>query len=106
MIASVSGSSAFYSPSSASDHRAGLEADLARYKSQLADWCQCGSSKTDAGKAKIRELTDKVNQAEARLEKINNNAKARLENSQPTSDIATPANPASGTTGRLIDVRA
>ncbi len=106
MIASVGGSSALYSAPSASDHRAALEADLARYKSQLADWCQCSSSKTDAGKAKIRELTDKVNQAEARLEKVSNNAKSRLENSQQASSIVTPANPVSGASGRLIDVRA
>jgi len=120
MVASISGSSTFYSPPGVGEHRAGLEAELNRYKSQLADWCQCESSKTDAGKAKIRELTDKVNQAESRLQKVGNHTKNDLEKPRQVIETSTPTNtysasatnapgsvnPSQGTIGRLIDVRA
>jgi hypothetical protein len=40
---------------------AGLEAKLARYQTQLADWRGSPSCKTPEGKAKIAEISDKIN---------------------------------------------
>lgn len=37
-----------------------LEARLARYQAQLSDWTHCVSAKTPEGKAKIKDLSDKV----------------------------------------------
>lgn len=47
-----------------------LEAQLSRYQTQLADWCNCPSGKTPAGKKKIQELQDKVDAVKAQMERI------------------------------------
>lgn len=47
-----------------------LEAQLSRYQTQLADWCNCPSGKTPAGKEKIQELQNKVDAVNAQLERI------------------------------------
>lgn len=39
---------------------ANASAELAKYESQLSDWVHCASSKTSEGKAKIAEITDKI----------------------------------------------
>ncbi|MBI5922371.1 MAG: hypothetical protein HY847_12090 [Betaproteobacteria bacterium] len=46
---------------------AGLEAQLARYQIQLADWVSCPSCKTPEGKAKIQELSNKVSDTQQRI---------------------------------------
>ena len=44
-------------------------ADLAKLQSQLSDWVHCPSSKTSAGKAKIAEITDRIDAIKAKVEK-------------------------------------
>jgi hypothetical protein len=45
-----------------------LEMQLARYQAQLADWMSCPSCNTPEGKAKIRELSDKVSETKQRID--------------------------------------
>jgi hypothetical protein len=45
----------------------GLAAQYARLQRQLADWECCSSAKTPEGKAKIKEISDKVKVVETRL---------------------------------------
>ena len=45
-----------------------LEMQLARYQAQLADWVGCPSCNTPEGKAKIRELSDKVSETKQRID--------------------------------------
>lgn len=44
-----------------------LNAQLARYQIQLADWENCPSCKTPEGKAKIADLADKISNVQRRL---------------------------------------
>lgn len=73
-----------------------LEAQLSRYQTQLADWCNCPSGKTPAGKEKIQELQAKVDAVKAQLERIAT-AKAPRQstveraNRNPSSSGAAPA---------------
>lgn len=46
---------------------AGLEARLAQYEIKLADWENCPSCKTDAGKAMIAELSSKISEVKQRI---------------------------------------
>jgi len=43
------------------------DAQLAKYQSQLSDWVQCPSGKTPEGKAKIAELTDKIQSLKSQM---------------------------------------
>ena len=64
--------------------------ELAKLESQLSDWVHCPSSKTSAGKAKIAEIT-------AKIETIKGQAKAvedkrakevpRLETQEPSKTV-------------------
>jgi hypothetical protein len=47
-----------------------LEAQMSRYRTQLADYCNCPRGKTPAGKEKIQELQNKVDAVKAQLEQI------------------------------------
>ena len=47
----------------------GLEAELARLQGVLADCVNCASARTNEGKAKIQEVTNKINSLKARMEK-------------------------------------
>ena len=46
---------------------AGLDAQLAQYQVQLADWVNCPSCKTPEGKAKIAEISAKISNIEQRM---------------------------------------
>ena len=46
---------------------AGLDAQLAQYQIQLADWTNCPSCNTPEGKAKIQELTNKISETQERI---------------------------------------
>ena len=48
---------------------ANASAELAKYESQLSDWVHCASSKTSAGKAKIAEITDKIETIKAQVKR-------------------------------------
>jgi hypothetical protein len=73
MVAAIGTSFSGYSAAASAKPSAGLELDLQKYKGELADWCQCSSASTPKGKAKIQELTAKVNEIEARITAIANN---------------------------------
>lgn len=73
----------------------GLDAQLDKYKSQLADWVNCPSCKTPEGKAKIQELSDKIAAIEQKI-------KAR----QPQKQVALETKPESlgiGTLGSRLN---
>jgi hypothetical protein len=57
-ITSISCTAALGAVAPAAPANAGAE--LAKYESQLSDWVHCASCKTAAGKAKIAEITDKI----------------------------------------------
>lgn len=44
-----------------------LNVQLAKYHAQLADWENCPSCKTLAGKAKIADILDKISEIESRI---------------------------------------
>jgi hypothetical protein len=64
---SAIGSSAFPSPAGTGKSTAGLETQLAQYQVKLADWVNCPSCKTPEGKAKIAEISDKINEIKQRM---------------------------------------
>ena len=43
--------------------------ELAKLEGQLADWVHCPSGKTDEGKEKIAEITDKIDVAKGQIKK-------------------------------------
>lgn len=48
---------------------ANVSAELAKYESQLSDCVFCPSSKTSEGKARIAEITDKIESIKAQLKR-------------------------------------
>lgn len=48
----------------------GLEAELSRLQAALADCVNCATARTNEGKAKIQEVTNKINSIKARMEKL------------------------------------
>jgi hypothetical protein len=48
---------------------ANASAELAKCESQLADWVHCPSSKTSEGKAKIAEITDRIQSIKAQVKR-------------------------------------
>lgn len=72
-----------------------LAAQLARYQVQLADWVSCPSCKTPEGKAKIRELSDKVRETQQRID----TADARRQTGASTGQVVvSPAAAGGGAT--------
>ena len=47
----------------------GLDADLAKAQSELANWVHCPSSKTPEGKAKIEEVSARVDAIKGKMKK-------------------------------------
>ncbi len=64
------GASSLASPAYARNPLSGLDAQLDKYKSQLADWVNCPSCKTPEGKAKIQELSDKIAAIEQKIKAL------------------------------------
>ena len=86
------GSSAFAYGVATATSVTGLEAQYDRLKSQLTDWECCSSAKTPEGKAKIREISDKVREVETRLEKVKDAKPTRQPvslNADATSKVST-----------------
>ena len=48
---------------------ANASAELAKYEAQLSDWVHCASSKTSQGKAKIAEITHKIESVKAQVKR-------------------------------------
>jgi len=79
-----------------------LETQLSRYQTQLADWCNCPSGKTPAGKQKIADLQAKAGATKAQLEQVE--AARSQQKVSATVATAVQSGPAPSATGRLIDV--
>ena len=80
-----------------------LQTQLSRYETQLADWCNCPSGKTPAGKQKIADLQAKADVARAQLEQIET---ARSQQKVAATAASTDTQSVQGLfpTDRLIDV--
>lgn len=50
--------------------------ELAKYESQLSDWVHCPSCKTSTGKAKIAEITAKIDAIKAEMKKVDDAKKS------------------------------
>jgi hypothetical protein len=76
-----------------------LDADLAKAEGQLADWVACPSRKTPEGKAKIEEISAKVDTIKAKLKSA--------DESRPTGTDATRSTgSAISTLGGVVDAYA
>ncbi len=63
---------------------ANASAELAKYESQLSDWVHCASCKTSEGKAKIAEITDKIESIKAQVKRVEDARKASTSTQQVT----------------------
>jgi hypothetical protein len=77
---------------------AGLDAQLARLQTQLADWVNCPSCKTPEGKAKIAEINAQIKDVEQRMQ-----AKEQATRPAPAGASPDAARPP-GQLGGKIDV--
>jgi hypothetical protein len=69
---------------------ANASAELAKYESQLSDWVHCASSQTSEGKAKIAEITDKIESIKAQVKRAED-AKPKAPSQQNRDSSATVA---------------
>lgn len=60
----------------------GLQAQLARYQTELAQWQSCPSCKTPEGKAKIADLSNKIGEIKQRID-----AAQAVDQRQPVNQI-------------------
>ena len=87
-MTSAIGSSPGFTPVGFGKPTGGLEARLAQYETKLSDWVHCASCKTPEGKAKIAEITDKINE----IKQLQKAAEADKQNLRPTLDAGASAN--------------
>jgi hypothetical protein len=86
-----------------------LESQLDKCKTQLADWVSCPSHVTAEGKAKIKEISDKISAIEQQL-KATNTAKQTNQQTATTTNITVAksfqatVNTSGQTVGSLINV--
>lgn len=75
---------------STSQRPANASGELAKLESQLSDWVHCPSGETSAGKAKIAEITDKIDAIEVKVKTADEAkvASARSEADQPQRSAA------------------
>jgi fructose-1,6-bisphosphatase len=69
MVSSI-GSSSAMSYISVARPKAGLEAQIAKYKKELSSCVNCDSAKTAEGKANIQVISDKINQLTSQVQEI------------------------------------
>ncbi|MDB5801036.1 MAG: hypothetical protein JWL63_1975 [Rhodocyclales bacterium] len=95
MVTAV-GASTSYSPATAGGvtpgAKRGLEAQVDTLKKQLCDWVTCPSAKTPEGKAKIEDLTNKLNSTEARIKQIDKTQIDRTQTSRAANSGSITAN--------------
>ena len=87
---SAIGSSTFTSPVVTGASTAGLESQLDKCKTQLADWVSCPSHVTPEGKAKIEEISNKISELEQRIKTTDAARRSNnptLTNTNTSSDI-------------------
>lgn len=68
-VSAVSGSASVDPAGISSRPRSGAAVELAKCKKDLANWVDCPSGRTSAGKAKIAEITDKISALKAEVER-------------------------------------
>jgi hypothetical protein len=80
-----------------------LNAQLAKYQTQLADWESCPSCKTPEGKAKIADLQEKIRNIQLRIQSVDD-IKTSGVNFQDTNGNEATKNPGdtSTTTGPVL----
>ena len=80
-----------------------LQTQLSRYETQLADWCNCPSGKTPAGKQKIADLQAKADAARAQLEQAETTrAQQRVAETAGTTETRSGQTPPAA--DRFLDV--
>lgn len=67
-----------------------LQSQLDRYQVQLDDWCHCPSAKTPEGKAKIQDLTNKVDTLKAQILQATQQQPSSLRASTNVSGASSP----------------
>lgn len=72
-----------------------LDAQLAKYQVQLADWTNCPSCTTPEGKAKIAEIADKISDIKLSMQ----SAELSKPETRSLSGTSTPIEAALNTTG-------
>ena len=77
-----------------------LSSQLAKYQSQLADWSHCRSCKTPEGKAKIKEISDKIDEIKQQM-KAADEARRSAKAADGAPNIASLMIGSNQTTGRV-----
>ncbi|HUN92673.1 MAG TPA: hypothetical protein VMU33_11485 [Burkholderiaceae bacterium] len=91
-------------------HSIDLDTQASNYKKQLADWVTCPSASTPAGKAKIKQIADKLDAVAEQIKRADQGSTAgrnlagRAGEGTPATAPAPRA--ASSTVGTRIDVYA
>jgi hypothetical protein len=85
------GSAAGVSAQVASPPPANVNAELAKCESELSDWVHCPSSKTSAGKAKIAEITAKLDGLKAQMKRADEARSTASSQGQPHKPAALAA---------------
>ena len=80
-----------------------LQTQLSRYETQLADWCNCPSGKTPAGKEKIADLQAKADATRAQLEQAET-ARSQQKVTEMATTTDTPSGQAPAAADRFLDV--
>ena len=95
-------------PAGSAPRPANLDADLAKAQTQLADWVACPSCKTPEGKARIEEISAKVDTIKSKLKAIEDRKPTGAEAAKPkpTDAAARSPNAALSTLGGFVDTYA
>ena len=90
------------------DRPATLDADLAKAEGQLADWVACPSCKTPEGKAKIEEISAKVDAIKSKMVAVEKARPRAVDAAQTSAGDASRNRPGSAlsTLGGVVDAYA
>jgi hypothetical protein len=80
-----------------------LQTQLSRYETELADWCNCPSGKTPAGKLKIADLQAKTDAARAQLEQVET-VRSQQKVAETTASTDTQSAQGPSAADRFLDV--
>lgn len=85
---------------------ANLDAELAKYQGQLADWTFCPSGKTPEGKAKIQQISERIGTIKTQMHKAQQARAAAKAPAAAQSQEGAPARVASDSKalGHRVDV--
>lgn len=101
MVSAVA-SSTFSYPALGAGASATLDAQLAKYEAQLADWVNCPSCKTPEGKAKVAEISAKISDVKQRIQSAESNKPVSAANNPSAVSVNSDQEPTtSNTSGKL-----